>query len=359
MKLNENDYLLGLSRVAGLGPVRVKQVLAILGSAKSFWEISEKNLAELKLNKDVVKNFLDLRSSIGLLAEKKKLREDRIEIVGLNSEKYPSLLRETYDPPIVLYVRGNLEPESTKVGVVGARLVTSYGSQVTLKLSADLATSGITVVSGLANGVDGLAHKASLEVGGRTIAVLGSGLNCIYPSGHQKLAENIANSGALVSEYPPDFLPVRGSFPARNRIISGMSVGVVVTEAGENSGSLITARVAIDQDRAVYAVPGSIFSKQSKGTNNLLKQGAKPVDSAQDILEDLEVASVPVEFREIKGDNPTEDSLLASMNGEPVHFDDLVRSTKLSPGEVGAALTVMVISGKLIDLGGSYYGKRH
>ena len=359
MNLTESDYLLGLSRVTGLGPVKIKKFLEILGSAEEFWKIDEADLQELKLPKELAKSFLHLRSSLDLVLERKKLNESGIQILGMTVEGYPPLLREIYDPPVVLYVRGELDPDSAKIGVVGTRIMTVYGRQVTAALAGELAMSGLTIVSGLARGVDALAHRTALEVGGKTVAVLGSGLDNVYPAENRGLAEKIvASGGAVVSEYPPETAATVGTFPARNRIIAGLSEGVLVTEAGEDSGSLITANAAADQGRTVFGVPGSIFSRQSAGTNELLKIGAKVVTGSRDILEELSIEYKSVEMVEVKPDNEMEAAILGKVSGEPVHFDELVRNTGISSGELGAALTVMVISGKLIDLGG-YYAKRN
>src|SRR2546429_8325571 len=270
MNLTESDYLLGLSRVTGLGPVKIKKFLEILGSAEEFWKIDEADLQELKLPKELAKSFLHLRSSLDLILERKKLNESGIQILGMTVEGYPPLLREIYDPPVVLYVRGELDPNSAKIGVVGTRIMTVDGRQVTAALAGELAMSGLTIVSGLARGVDALAHRTALEVGGKTVAVLGSGLDNVYPAENRGLAEKIvASGGAVVSEYPPETAATVGTFPARNRIIAGLSEGVLVTEAGEDSGSLITANAAADQGRTGFWVARADFFRPRGGSNEL------------------------------------------------------------------------------------------
>ena len=207
--------------------------------------------------------------------------------ITLKDKNYPQLLKEIYDPPQTLYVNGQLKAvEKYPLAVVGTRKISSYGQQITQSLVKALARAGLTIISGLALGVDGLAHQATLDVGGRTIAVLGSSLDIIYPPSHEKLAQRIVESdGAIISEYPPKTRPSKWTFPARNRIVAGLSLGVLVIEAPKRSGALITARFALDQGREVFAVPGSIYNKNSAGCHLLIKLGAKPVTKPEDILE--------------------------------------------------------------------------
>ena len=357
--MNDTKYLFGLSQIPGLGPVRIKALLQIIASPKNLWRLPQRNLDQIKLPRDVREAFTLVRDSFDLEAEYDKIIQSGITIIGLTDSTYPKLLKEIYDPPTVLFVRGSLDPVSTKIAVVGTRLMTTYGHQVTASLTEELAQGGLTVVSGLARGVDALAHRTTLQVGGVTVAVLGSGLDRIYPSENRHLAEEIvARGGAVISEYLPDQDPTAGSFPARNRIIAGLASAVVVTEAGEDSGSLITAEQALEQGRLVFAVPGSIHSKQSRGANHLISQGAKMVTSTADILDELNLTVSAQPLVEITAANQEEATILDQLSSDPVHFDDLVRSTKLRSDKLGAALTVMVISGKVRDLGGSFYARR-
>ena len=360
-KISSSAYLLGLSLIPGLGPARIKILQQHFPDPAEVWGLSEKSLRALKLPEGVASSILEYRKKIDLEGELAKLSKAAIKIITLLDDDYPPLLREIYDPPPVLYVRGNLRPLAPKIAVVGTRLMTVYGHQVTESLTRDLVGTGLTIVSGLARGVDAMAHRTALAAGGETIAVLGSGLNQVYPPENKHLAEEIAQQGAVISEYPPAVEAARGTFPARNRIISGLSLGVVVTEAGEDSGSLITANSAAEQGRLVFSVPGPVNSRQSAGANSLIKVGAKLVTSTEDILDELNLAEkiVPQEMVAIKPANSTEGKILETLTAEPTHFDDLVRTTKLPAGKLGSALTVMVISGKVADLGGNFYARNH
>lgn len=272
---------------------------------------------------------------------------------------YPTRLAEIYDAPPVLYTRGAFAPEDEwAVAVVGTRNVTAYGREVTHRLVADLVRHNVTIVSGLARGVDGLAHRAALDAGGRTIAVFACGVDVIYPPEHRRLAEEIAASGVLVSEYPTGAAPEAGNFPARNRIISGLTLGSIVIEAGERSGALITAQRALEQNREVFAVPGSIFAPRSLGTNRLIRDcGAKLVLSAEDVLDELNLQRVPqqLEMRQLLPENETESRLLALLSPEPQHIDALTRQSALAASEVSAALAIMELKGMARHIGGMQY----
>ncbi|HET7713376.1 MAG TPA: DNA-processing protein DprA, partial [Patescibacteria group bacterium] len=347
------EYLLGLSLIPDLGNVRIKLLLEHLGSPRLIWQMSEREVRALKLPSSVQNSFLENRKKIDLAREFDDVITNGVTLLTLSDDNYPPLLKEIYDPPAVLYIKGKLNPTSLKIGVVGTRLMTAYGHQLTQSLTQSLVASGLTIVSGLARGVDSLAHRSTLQSGGVTVAVLGSGLNRIYPAENKHLAEEITQKGAVISEYALNCEATRGTFPARNRIISGLCLGVLVTEAGEDSGSLITANAALEQGRHVFSVPGPINSRQSVGTNSLLKIGAKLVTGADDILEELNLEGVSArEMTPITGDTPDEVSVLNILSLEPFHIDDLARATKIPAGKLGGVLTVMVISGKVSDLGG-------
>jgi len=216
-------------------------------------------------------------------------RENKVKTLGIADKDYPTNLRYIYDPPATVYLKGNIVPEDNiAIAIVGSRRATHYGLKNAKSLAFELAVRGITIVSGLARGVDSAAHRGALEAKGRTIAVLGSGLNVIYPKENERLAEEIAQNGAVISEFPLDAGPQRYHFPRRNRVISGLSLGVVVVEAAQKSGALITANCALEQGREVFALPGKIDSFTSRGTHDLIKQGAKLVESIEDIIEELE-----------------------------------------------------------------------
>ncbi len=259
----------------------------------------------------------------------------------------------------MLYVRGDLAPEDEwSVAVVGTRKITPYGREVTHQLCTALARRNITVVSGLARGVDAVAHRAALDAGGRTIAVFACGVDVVYPSEHRQLAADITSSGALISEYPVGSTPDSSNFPARNRIISGVSLGTVVVEAGEKSGALITASRALEQNREVFAVPGSIFGPQSTGTNRLIRDsGAKLVLSVDDVLDELRLQMAPqqMEMRLLLPANEIESTLHALLGPEPVHIDALIRASNLPAAEVSSALVMMELKGLARAAGGMTY----
>lgn len=281
----------------------------------------------------------------------------KIRKITIQDKAYPKLLKEIYDPPKELYILGKLKAEENyPLAVVGTRKISNYGKQVTIDLVRNLAKAGLTIISGLALGVDGLAHQSCLDVNGRTIAVLGSGLNQIYPSIHKKLAEKIIQSGgAIISEYPPDTRPEKWTFPMRNRIIAGLSLGVLVIEAPEISGALITARCALDFGREVFAVPGNIYSQNSVGTNQLIKLGAKPVTKAEDILDALNLELALEQKREIKPASKEEKIILEILAAGPVHIDEIIKKTKLDSPIVSSTLTMMEITGKVRHIGNGNY----
>lgn len=280
-----------------------------------------------------------------------------IQKITIDSPNYPRLLKEIYDPPKELYIWGELRAEENyPLAIVGTRKISNYGKQITIDLTRNLAKAGLTIISGLALGVDGLAHQTCLDVNGRTIAVLGSGLNHIYPSIHQKLAEKIVKlGGAVISEYRPETGPTKWNFPARNRIIAGMALGVLVIEAPETSGALITARCALDSGREVFAVPGNINNQNSVGTNRLIKLGAKVVTKAEDILESFNLELIQQSKKEIKPASEEERIILDILLKEPVHIDEIIRKSKLESPIVNSTLTIMEITGKVRHIGGGVY----
>src|SRR5947209_12470464 len=274
--------------------------------------------------------------------------QDHITI-ALGDERYPELLRAIYDPPAVLYCDGSVEPgDRQAVAIVGSRQATPYGLRITETLAGELSALGFTILSGFARGIDAAAHRAALAAGGRTIAVLGCGLDVDYPPGHASLHAEIAGSGAVLTEFDPGTPPRATNFPRRNRIISGLALGVVVVEAAEDSGSLITARLALEQGREVFAVPGSIDAPTSRGPHRLLKQGAKPVERVDDIVEELlpqldrplqtlksePIAALP-EHVEL---SPSERTVLDLISREPLHLDDLTERSRLTTPAVAGIL---------------------
>ena len=288
------------------------------------------------------------------------------KLIALADDGYPAWLRAIPDPPAVLYCDGRIEPRDRQaVAIVGARKATPYGLQATETLARELSGAGFTIVSGLARGIDAAAHRAALEAGGRTIAVLGCGLDVNYPPEHGRLREEIAASGAVLTEFPAGTQPKPSHFPQRNRIISGLSLGVVVVEAAEDSGSLITARLALEQGREVFAVPGSIDAPLSRGPHGLLKQGAKLVETVDDVIEELlpqlDTAVAPKrrpgfsKAAEVPNLSPEERLLLEQMTRDPLHLDDLTERSGLTPAGVAGILLGLELKGVVRQLPGQRY----
>ena len=284
---------------------------------------------------------------------------DAIKKISLQGKGYPAILKEIHDPPKELYIKGEIiEQDKTAIAIVGTRKYSQYGKQVTLDIAGELAKLGITVVSGLARGIDTFAHQAALENKGRTIAVLGSGIDkkSFYPSCNYRLGEKISQYGAVISEYPPGVRGTQFTFPQRNRIISGLSLGVVVIEAPEKSGALITATLALEQDREVFAVPGSIYERNSQGTNQLIKSGAKPIACVEDILEELNLSHLlKTERREIKPETREEEIIFSVLSLQPTHIDEIIKKSGLPTSAVNSTLMILELRKAVRNLGKGNY----
>ena len=280
--------------------------------------------------------------------------------IHINDKQYPAQLREISQPPKVLYVRGHIPKNRPMIGIVGTRRCTPYGYRVTEHIVKGLVRAGVVIVSGMAIGIDSAAHKAALAAAGETVAVVGSGIDesVVYPTSNKVLAREIEKKGAVTSEFDPYAKSENFYFPRRNRVISGLSLGVVVIESKERGGSLITANFALEQNREVFAVPGGLFWETSTGPNNLIKQGAKAVTCAEDILEELNLAIPDKEENKVIAENPTEQKIIGVFStnpGAPIHIDIIVDKAKLSASEVSSALTMMELEEKVKNLGGDYY----
>lgn len=355
----EKKYWLGLSQVPGVGPVRFRRLLERFGDARRAWQALPSELRDSGLEPATVDALVESRQRGALDEALEKVSRVGAEVVTGEDQAYPPRLREIPDPPPVLYVKGELtEEDAWAVAVVGTRTPRPYGRAVAQDLAAGLAASGLTVVSGLARGIDSLAHEAALETGGRTIAVLGSGIDRIYPPEHRSLARRIEGSGAVVTEFPPGTAPEASHFPRRNRIISGISLGTVVVEAGDRSGALITADYALEQGREVFAVPGSVRSPKSRGTNRLIQEGgAKLTVGVSDILEELNLELVEVDGgpTRLPPRNAAEVAIFGEISEEPLHVDEIGRATGMSIAEVTSALTLMELKGMVRQVGGMHY----
>jgi len=353
--MDPKAYWAAFNLVKGIGAVRLKGLLDYFGSLEAAWKAPAEQLRSAGLPPKAVESLLRTRVEHDPQQVLDDLQRKGIRALTWEDENYPRRLREIDQPPPVLYVRGDFAIEDEwSVAVVGTRAVTAYGRQIADELGAFLAYHRITLVSGLARGVDRIAHEAALKQGGRTIAVLGSGVDNIYPPEHQKLAERMMEQGAVVSDYPPGTPPDSTNFPPRNRIISGLSLASVIVEASETSGALITATFAVNQGREVFAVPGSIYAAHSKGTNRLIRDGARPLLRYEEILETLDLGKVQ-EYRAaqlaLPGD-PVEACLMQVLESEPRHVDEICAQSGLPIEQVSATLTVMELKGMVRQVGG-------
>ena len=282
-----------------------------------------------------------------------------VKKITLQNKEYPAILKEIHDPPKELYIKGEIiEQDKTAIAIVGTRKYSQYGKQVTLDIAGELAKLGITIVSGLAKGIDTFAHQAALENKGRTIAVLGSGMDkkSFYPSCNYYLGEKISQYGAVISEYPPGTLGAQFTFPQRNRIISGLSLGVVVVEAPEKSGALITATLALEQNREVFAIPGSIYETNSQGTNQLIKLGAKPIACIEDILEELNLSYLlKTERKKIKPETKEEEIIFSVLSLQPTHIDEIIKKSGLPTSIVNSTLMILELKKAVRNLGKGNY----
>jgi DNA processing protein len=358
--VDERAYWVVLNTATGIGPVRFQRLLEICGGAQGAWEANDFELAAAGLERRTIESLRQLRRRTTPEAVAQRLGQLGIRALTLLDDDYPTNLRHVADPPPVLFLRGKLRAEDARaVALVGTRRATAYGHSVAERLARDLVGAGITVVSGLAKGVDTAAHQAAVAAGGRTLAVLGNGLDQVYPPENGGLAQRIVEStaGALVSEFAPGVPPDAVNFPRRNRIISGLSLATVIVEAGEKSGALITADFALEQGRDVLAVPGSIFNPNSAGTNYLLKQGAIPVTSVQDILEAIgsPTGDAPQLVRDVPNLVGEESVVCQALDGEPRHVDDLARTLGIGSGTVSATLAMLELKGLARQVGSMLY----
>lgn len=352
-------YWIGFNRVPQIGPAKVQRLLDFFGDLATAWTAGAHELAAAGLDKRALDNLLAARQSLDLDAELALAQKACDAILTWDDPAYPRRLREIPHPPPVLYVKGRLAPEDEwALAVVGTRRATAYGKEITRHLVAELVRNKITVVSGLARGIDAEAHRAAVEAGGRTLAVLGNGIDRVYPPEHVKLARAIMEHGALLSEYPVSTQPEAGNFPARNRIISGLSLGVLLVEGDEASGAMITCDFALEQDREVFAVPGNIFRRESRGPHKLIRESrAKLVTRVEDILEELNLTMVAEKqaARAIVPSNETEAILLKYLTSDPVHVDELRQQTGLPIAQVTSTLALMELKGMVQQTGGMHY----
>lgn len=359
--VSEKQYLIALYAFIPFGPARLTLLKNYFKSYKDVWNATTKDLLNVGLNRSIVESFNKYKSNFDFDKFFANLDKNNINTLTFEDKDYPPNLADLDDAPLVLYVRGEIKLSDTNaVAIVGSRKMTSYGRDVTEKLSSQLAAYGVTIVSGLAFGVDVAAHKAAVEVSGRCIAVLASGVDVVTPRSNDWLGKRILKiGGALVSEYPPGTDPQRSFFPFRNRIISGLSKAVVVIEGMEKSGTIHTANHAAKQGREVFAVPGQITSPMSQAPHFLIKNGAKMVTDVSDILNELNMQlKVDKDLVEkIMPSDKTEEMIIETLQNEKMHLDEIARSLKLSVNEVSAKLTMMELKGMVRNMGNGEYGK--
>ncbi len=361
--INDIAYRVAFSFVAGIGPVRMAALEQHFDSLAEAWSADRSALREAGLDQRALTELETRRAQIDPAAELERVTASGLSAVSHHDPSYPRRLREVPDPPALLYVRGTLsERDEWSLAIVGTRRPTPYGLQVTRQLTLELADAGLTIVSGLARGIDAIAHETALERGARTIAVVAGGLDKVYPPEHKDLAKRIvAQGGAIVSEYPLGRTSRAEHFPRRNRIIAGLTLGTLVTEASEKSGTWHTVNSALDYNREVFAVPGPITSAQSSGANQIIKTAhAKLVTSVDDISSELQLGPIERQatLTEQLPEDPTEAALLALIGPEPIHVDFLARAADMPVHEVTAALATLELKGMIHEVGSLTYARR-
>ncbi len=358
--MNENiKYWIGFNQVPGIGRVKFTQIENYFGDIEKAWNAGIDEFKKAGLDDNTVNSIAKWRPQISPEAELEKLEKYNIKAFNYHDSDYPARLKEIHDFPPVIYIRGNILPEDEYcLAVVGTRNPSVYGKQITEEIVSELAKNRITVISGLAKGIDTIAHQSALDAGGRTVAVMGGGLDSVYPAENANLARCILKNGALISEYAPGTKPRPENFPRRNRIMSGLCLGVLVIEAGETSGSLITAHLAFEQDREVFALPGSVLSPASIGTNKLIMEGtARLVRNASDILQELNLTAVAehLEVKEIIPASDTEAVILKRLGAEPLHIDEVCRASGLPVSVISSTLAMMELKGMVKQVGSMNY----
>jgi len=359
-------YWLALSLTTGVGSTLMRRLLDRFETPEAVFHAPMKELLKIEgLGEKVAEEIRKGPLEKGVERELYLLREVGGRVITLKDEEYPKRLRDIYDPPPLFYVRGGLKKEDElAVSIVGSRKTTPYGRWFTEKVSQELARHGVTIVSGMARGIDSLAHWGAISGGGRTIAVLGCGVDVIYPSENRNLFTKIIDHGGILSEFPMGSPPEGGHFPRRNRIISGLSLGVVVVQAGEKSGSLITAGYALEQGREVFAVPGNVGTESSRGTHRLIKEGAKLVESSEDILEEIlpQLGREREETQKVKTTRPDlteEEEVLYELLGEtPLHIDVMIRESRFDPGKVSSLLLNLELRGLVSQWPGKCFSRK-
>jgi len=355
-------YLIALCHFSKFGPVRLSRIYSHFKDYKKAFFADSDNLIKAGIEPKVSQEFISYRGQIEIDDVIKKINKENIKVVTIHDNIYPSKLKEIFSPPQILFYKGNIENIENSLAVVGSRLVSDYGKEVVFRLVRDLARKRIPIVSGLAFGVDSFSHEIALEEGTKTIAVLGSGIDnsSIYPSHNRYLADRIVKAGgAVMSEFIPGTAPLKHHFPQRNRIVAGLALGTLVIEAREKSGALITAKYALEQGREVFCIPGNIFSNNSKGTNNLIKQGASLVTQISDIMDQFDFLDLNnyISNESVKFETESERLVFEKMQDGPIHINDICRLTKMSIIDINSTLTILELRGYIKNLGNMNYIK--
>ena len=379
MEISELKYWVAFNRVSRVGRARMALMEGHFGSLGDAWRAGAGQLRQAGLNAPTARHIVKARSEIDPDDEMERVISAGVRALTWRDDDYPPRLKQIYDKPPVLYVKGEILPSDERsVAVVGTRKPSAYGRETARKLTSEIAAGGVTIVSGLARGVDGVAHNAALDAGARTIAVLGSGADVIYPREHAALAERVLENGAIISEHPVGARPDAQNFPRRNRIISGVTLGTLVVEAPEGSGALLTARHALEQNREVFAVPGSILSASSRGANFLIRDSAaKLVTQGSDVMVELNLTAVerqmtlggadaqadfgkralepPIELAAFFPEDEAQSAVLKYVTFDPIHIDEITRNSALAASTVSGALTMMELRGLVRQVGGMNY----
>ncbi|MBI9045369.1 MAG: DNA-protecting protein DprA [Anaerolineaceae bacterium] len=358
MEKDNKKFWVGFNQAKGIGPVRFRMLLDHFGNLEKAWNASKGGLLQAGLPKKILENFIQFRDQFDFEKVEEQIHALDVQVLTWEDEGYPARLLEIQNSPPVIFLRGNyLLEDRWAVAIVGTRRVSPYGRQIASDLATYLAQNGVTVISGLARGVDGIAQKAALKAGGRTISVLGCGVDQIYPPENKAIFNEIIESGAIISDYGLGTLPESHNFPPRNRIISGLSLASVIIEAGRKSGALITASYAAEQGREVFSVPGNIYAPMSKGTNHLIQQGARPLIEFDELLDLLDLRKShqhQIASKTIPSDK-NEFIILKVISDESLHIDDILDKTNLTIEEVSATLAILELKGLVRQAGGMNY----
>lgn len=361
--MNKSDIAVSIHQIQGIGSRLLGKIDEIVQGEWNLLMDDPSIVRKLNVSEDLLDKIYTALKPSHILKIHNELNKNNIHVVMFGDDLYPRPLAEIHQPPFILYCLGNIQllREQNMIAIVGTRVPSAYGKIVTHRLASDLATAGWTIISGMAAGIDADAHRGALSVNGKTIAVLGNGIKVIFPKENSKLYHDLVEQGLIVSEYPPDLPPQKGFFPQRNRIISGLSRGVVVVESHQRSGSLITASYALEQGREVFAVPGSILSAKSSGPHQLIKEGAKLVTCAQDIIDEL---SYPINIERMyetaknelnHGISTEEQTLLEIISYHQIHIDEIFRVTSLPAHQIHHILLQLEAKGKIKRLPGYFY----